>query len=98
MDDRTKSPSRLQNTRAKGTYLRVPRRCEGCDEAVLAGASLHVDAARPRSGSFGRLRQAADPDQVVRRQAEEEHPAHSRPAAMPRFAQQPARTIRSWRA
>jgi hypothetical protein len=97
MDDGTKSPGRMQKNGVKGRCLRVPRRCDGCDEAVLAGASLHVDAARPRSGSLGSHRQVADPDQIVCRQAEEEHPAHSRPAAMLRFAQRPD-GLQPWRA
>src|SRR5262249_23939421 len=39
-------------------------------------------------GSCGLLREISQADQVVDRQAEDEHPPDSRPAAMPRLAQQ----------
>src|SRR5712691_6857324 len=81
--------SRMQKNRVEGTYVRVPRRGEGRDRAPLAAGGRLVTPAKPLAGSCGSLRQVANSDQVVRRQAEDEHPAHSRAAAMSGLAQQP---------
>src|SRR6266404_694721 len=75
----------MKKKRLKGTYLLGPRRDEGCRTAPSLGAK----AAAPPGGSSHGLRQVADADQVVHRQAEDEYPAHSRLAAVPRLAQHP---------
>src|SRR5712691_10009414 len=89
MAEASPSPSRMQKNRVEGTYVRVPRRGEGRDRAPLAAGGRLVTPAKPLAGSCGSLRQVANSDQVVRRQAEDEHPAHSRAAAMSGLAQQP---------
>jgi hypothetical protein len=79
----------VQKNRVKGTYALGPRCDEGHRTAPLAAASLRVDAATPPAGSSRGLGQVAETNQVVRRQAKDEHPAHPRPATVPCLAQQP---------
>src|SRR5260370_12686043 len=78
----------MKKNGVKGTYLPMSRSFAEPHPALFV-ASPRSDVVLPRLGSSRRLRQASDADPVVRRQAEAEHPAHSRPAAMPRLAQQP---------
>src|SRR6266478_1806115 len=74
--DARRGPSRLRKKRVKGTRLLVARRYERRRSALLAAALPDADGPTPRSGSSGGLGQVADADQVIDRQAEDEHPAH----------------------
>src|SRR5260370_41762403 len=77
----------MKKNGVKGTYLPMSRSFAEQHPALFV-ASPRSDVVLPRLGSSRPLRQVSCADQVVRRQAEAEHPAHSRPAAMPRLAQE----------
>src|SRR3982074_2885518 len=81
--------SRMEKNGVKGTYLLVPRCGEGRGTAPLVAAHWCADPVRALVGSSGGRRQVAEADQVVRRQAEDEHPADPCSAPVARLAQQP---------
>src|SRR5690349_22904519 len=77
----------MKKNGVKEAYLPMPR-CFAGSRPTLVVARARAEAVRPRVGSSRRRRQVPDADQVVRRQAEEEHPAHAGPATMARLSQQ----------
>src|SRR5512132_4664390 len=79
----------MQKNGVKGTDLLGPRCREGRGTAPLGPADRCTDAVSALVRSSGGRRQIADTDQVVRRQAEEEHPAHSTSTAVSSLAQEP---------
>src|SRR5712691_10438778 len=85
---RHSSSSRLRKNRVKGTRVLVPRRYERRRTAPIAAELIGADVPTQLAGSSRGLGEVADTDQVIDRQPEDEHPAHPRPAAVPRLAQQ----------
>src|SRR2546425_7968402 len=82
----------MLKNRVKETRLLSPTCFEGrrtrIGVASLAASNGGADVPARPAGSSRRLGQITDADQVVDRQAEDEHPAHPAPAAVARLAQQ----------
>src|SRR5436309_6592054 len=88
-----RTPSRLRKNRVKRTRS-LPQTCG--EERQKPAGSAPVDATRraadgpsPFHRSSRGLGQVADADQVVHRQAEDEHPAHATSPAVAGLAQEP---------
>src|SRR6266852_8995792 len=85
--------SRLRKNRVKTTKSFAPRWCGEpgmpAGSARLAATLGGPQGSAPGPRSSRRLGEVAEADQVVDRQAEDEHPVHASPAAMARLAQQP---------
>src|SRR6266852_3576969 len=89
----TARTSRLRKNRVKTTKSCAPRWCGEpgmpAGSARLAATLAGPQGSAPGPRSSRRLGEVAEADQVVDRQAEDEHPVHASPAAMARLAQQP---------
>src|SRR6266851_299952 len=84
--------SRLRKNRVKTTKSFAPRWCGEpgmpAGSARLAATLGGPQGSAPVPRSSRRLGEVAEADQIVDRQAEDEHPVHASPAAMARLAQQ----------
>src|SRR6266496_2523748 len=85
--------SRLRKNRVKRTRALPQTCCEGPRRPVgfapVAARRRNADGPAPFPRSSWGFGQVADADQVVRCQAEDEHPAHSTSAAVEGLAQEP---------